>query len=86
MFAALFCLLKSLLEDFVAEAVALDIHLRGGKTVYGTCRLEVHVAKVVFITKDIGKDSVLVLAGVLDEAHCDTANRALQGHTCIHKA
>ena len=40
---------------------------------------------MVFVAEDVGEHSVLVLTGVLDKAHGDTADGSLEGHTSVHK-
>ena len=78
MVTAAFCLSKCFAHNVHADAGNLDVHLEAGDTVVGASYLEVHVAKVIFFTKNIRKDCVfLVLWSVGDEAHCDTGNHLL---------
>ena len=77
---------ERLLQNLVRESVALDIHLCGSQSVYGTCSLEVHVAQVVLIAQDVAQHGVLVLSGVLDKAHGDAAHSVLDGHTSVHQS
>ena len=79
------CLHERLFENLIRKTVALDIHLSGSQTILRTCCLEVHVAEVVLIAKDIRKDSVLILTWVLDKTHGNTSHRVLDWHTCIHQ-
>ena len=72
-------------EDFVRKSVALDVHLRSGQTFERTRGLEVHISEVVFVTEDVGEDSIFVFTWILDQAHCDTRHRSLQGYTSIHE-
>ena len=74
---------EGLFEDFVAKAVALDVHLCGGDTVFGTGNLEVHIAQVVFIAQDVAEDGIL--AAVAYQTHGYTCNRLLHLHTCIEQ-
>ncbi len=73
------------LNDLKRQAVALDIHLCGGEAVLRARGLEVHVAEVVLVTKDIREDGKLVLTGVVDETHGDAGHRILDGHTGVHQ-
>ena len=84
-FATSLSLCKCLFEDFVRKTIALDVHLRSGQALERTRGLEVHVAKVVFVTEDVGENGIFVFTWVLDQAHCDTRNRSLQGYTSIHE-
>ena len=83
--SALFCLHQCLFKNFKTQSVALDVHLRGGKTVFGTCGLEVHISQVVFISQDITQHGILVFSGVFDKSHSNTAHGLLHRHTCIHQ-
>ena len=76
---------KSLLKDFEAQTVTLDIHLCSCKTVFCTSCLEVHITKVVFITKDITQNSIFIFAWVLNQSHCNTTYWLLHWNTSIHK-
>ena len=83
--AASLCLHECLLENLVRETVALDVHLRCSKAIGRSGRLEVHIAEVILVTKDVGKDGVLVFARILDKAHCNTTHGSLDGHACVHQ-
>ena len=72
-------------EDFVRKTIALDVHLRSGQTFERTRGLEVHITEVVFVTEDVGEDSIFVFTWILNQSHCDTRYRSLQGYTCIHE-
>ena len=76
---------QSLLQNLVRQTVALDIHLCSSQTVGSTSGLEVHVAQVVLVTEDIAQYSILVLTGILDQTHGNTADRSLDGHTSVHQ-
>ena len=76
---------QSLLEDVEAQTVALDIHLGGCQTVLCTSGLEVHIAQVVLVAKDIAKYSILIFTRILDQSHCDTRNRLLHWNTSVHQ-
>ena len=67
--ASLTSLCKCSLEDLVAQSIYLDIHLCGSDTIGGTCYLEVHIPKVVFVPKDIGEDSVVRPLILGDKSH-----------------
>ena len=76
---------KGFFEDFVAETVALDIHLSGSDAVDSTCNFEVHVAEVVFVAEDIAEDSVFGAFGISDKAHCDAADGFLHLDTGVEQ-
>ena len=78
-------LCKCLFENFVREAVALDVHLRGGEAFERSRGLEVHIAEVVLIAEDIREHGVFVFAGVFNQAHGDAAHGSLDGHTGVHE-
>ncbi len=77
---------EGLLNDVERQTVALDIHLSGCQTILRTGGLEVHIAQVVLVAEDIRKNSILVLAGVLDQTHSDTSHRLLDRYTGIHQS
>ena len=79
------CLHEGFLEDVERQTIALDIHLGGCQTVLGTGGLEVHIAQVVLVAEDIGENSILVLARVLDKTHSNTADGLLHRNTGIHE-
>ena len=83
MHSALTSLLKSLLEYFVAQAVDLDIHLRSSDTFFCACHLEVHIAEMILIAEDIGKDSVFHIVSVGDKSHCYAGYGTLHLHAGI---
>ena len=76
-------LLQRGVHNFTCDALDLDIHLQSGNTVCRTGHLEIHVAKVVFVTQDIGQYCKIIT--FLNEAHCNTGNRRLQRHTGVHE-
>ena len=82
---ALACLFEGFGEDLVAEAVNLDIHLAGGDAVASTSDLEVHVAEVVLVAKDVSQDGVFASLAVGDHTHGDASNGLAHWHTCIHQ-
>ena len=81
--AAFLGLLESLAQNLEREAGGLVVHLHGGDALGGTRHLEVHVAEEVLETLDVGENDGLAV--LLDEAHGDTGNRALQGHATVHE-
>ena len=85
MLASSLCLHESLLQDLEAQTVALDIHLCCCQAVLCTGGLEVHVAQVVLVAKDVAKHSILLLAGVLDQTHSDAADGLLHRYTSVHE-
>ena len=85
MLTASLCLHQSLLQDLVRQTIALDIHLCSRQTLGSTSSLEVHITQVILITQDIAQYSILILARVLDQTHCNTAHRSCKRHTGIHQ-
>ena len=85
MLAACLCLHEGLFENLIAESIALDVHLCSGQAVGRTGCLEVHIAEVVLVAKDVREYCVLVFAGVLDETHSDATDGSLDGHTGVHE-
>jgi len=68
---------QGLAHYLLRQGADLVVHLHGRDALAGACHLEIHVAQVVFVTKNVGKDAHL--ASLLDEAHCDTGDRCLHG-------
>ena len=79
-------LVEGTLENFIAETIALDIHLRGRDTVACAGNLEVHVAEVVLVSENIAKNSVFGALVVMDKTHCDAADGFLHLHACIEQS
>ena len=85
--ASLTGLLQRLGKDLIAEAVDLDVHLGSGDTVGCTGYLEVHVAEMILVSKNVGKDGI-TLVGALsvgDKSHCNTCHGLLDLHTGVHQ-
>ena len=85
-FASLFSLHKCLFEDFKRKSVALDIHLCRCNTVACTCCLEVHIAQMVLVAKNIAEHGILFFARVLNQPHCNTRYWLLDRHTSVHQS
>jgi hypothetical protein len=51
-------LLQRLFHDLGRDARDLDVHLQRGDAVLGARDLEVHVAEVILVAKDVGQDPV----------------------------
>ena len=85
--ASLTGLLQGFLKDVVGQTVHLDIHLGGGDTVLGAGYFEVHVAKVIFVTQDVGEDCVAVVGAlcVSDKTHCNTCHGLLDLDAGVHQ-
>ena len=81
--AALVSLHERLAQDLGREAGGLVVHLHGCDALGGARHLEVHVAEEVLETLDVGEDDGLAL--LLDEAHGNARDRALDGHAGIHE-
>ena len=78
-------LCQSVLKDFVAQTIDLDIHLASGQTVTGTGGLEVHIAKVVFVTKDVTQNGVVRAFVLGNKSHSNTRDHSLNWDTSGHK-
>ena len=74
---------KGVLDNVRTNAIDFQIKLDCGNTNTGTSDLEIHVAIMIFITHDIGKERVLVF--FLNEADGNTSNRVGDRNTSIHK-
>jgi len=61
----------------------LIVHLQRGDARLGTGHLEVHVAEVIFIAKDIGEHGEAVT--VLDQSHGDPRYVGFHRHARIHQ-
>ena len=70
------------LHDFAGNAADLDVHLQSGDARRGSSHFEVHIAQMIFITKDIGEDGKIV--AFLDQAHGNAGHRSLEGNAGIH--
>src|SRR6185369_4821161 len=81
--AAFMGLVQRHLHDFRRDAVDLDVHLQRGDARGGTGYLEIHVAEMIFIAKDVGDD--LETATFKHHAHGHTRHRRLDGYARIHQ-
>ena len=54
-----FGLSQGLAHNLPINPVDLDIHLQRGNAVTGADHLEIHVAEMIFVAEDIGKDNHL---------------------------
>ena len=70
------------LHDLFGDARDLDVHLKAGDAFRGAGYLEVHVAEVIFIAKDVADDREFL--AFEDQAHGDARNRALQRNARVH--
>ena len=77
---------ESASEDFLIDTLDLDIHLDCGDAFGRTCDFEVHIAKEVLKTLNVGKNCDFVAFFVLDKAHSDTCDGRFDGHACVHKS
>src|SRR6056297_317866 len=78
-----FRLFQRLLHDLGRDARDLDIHLQRGDALCGAGHLEIHVAKVIFVTEDIRQDRELAVF-FEHKAHGYTGNGCLERHARIH--
>src|SRR5690606_16500951 len=74
---------QSNLHDFAGDALNLDVHLQRGNAVDSTCHLEVHVAEVVLVAKNVGQHGEL--ATVFDQAHGHTRHVLCRRDTGVHQ-
>ena len=79
------CLFKGSHHGFHAQAINLDVHLDTADTIAGTGNLEVHVTKMIFITKDVCKDCVFTISSSCDQSHGNATHVFWNGNTCIHQ-
>ena len=86
--SALMSLLESLCKNLVGKTVNLDVHLCGGDAVLGAGYLEVHVAEVILVAENVGKDGVAAIRVLLigDKSHSHTGNRLADLNTGVHKS
>ena len=77
---------QSLGQDFIRKTVNLYIHLASGNTIGRTANLEVHIAQMVLIAQNIGKNRVIACLWVGNQAHRDTAHRLADLHPGIHQS
>ena len=70
-------------HDLPADAVDLDIHLNSSNTIFGTGNLKIHIADMIFVTKDITQNDKLVT--LLHQSHGDSGNRCFDRHPGIHQ-
>ena len=71
------------LHDLRCDRGDLDVHLQRGHARFGSGDLEIHVAEMVLITENVGKNGEIV--AFLDQAHGDTGNGALHRHAGVHQ-
>ena len=76
-------LLQRTFHDLFVDTLDLDIHLQSRHALRGSRDLEVHVAKMVLVTENIGQHGKLV--AFLDQAHRNTRNRRRQWYTGSHQ-
>ena len=81
--AAFVGLLHGGTHDLGGEAGDLDVHLYAGDAFGSTGNLEVHVAKGVFVTENVGEHDELV--AFLDQAHGHAGHRGADGHASVHE-
>ena len=72
------------LQDLVAQTADLDVHLTGSDPVLGTSDLEVHVAKVVLVTENVGENSIIATVLVGDQSHRNSAHRLFDLDATVH--
>ena len=85
-FSTALSLIEGFLEGCVRKSVNLYIHLGCSDTLFGTANLEVHIAKVVFVTENIAQDCIFASLGVGNKSHCNTRNWTGNRNTSVHKS
>ncbi len=78
-------LVEGFLKDFVGKSVALDVHLCCSDTVSCSGHLEVHVAEVVLVAENVGKNGIFRTVVVCDKTHCNTRNRLFHLHASVEQ-
>ena len=78
-------LFEGLAQEFLGQAVDLDVHLQGVDALLGAGDLEVHVAEEVLDALDVAEDGVAVAVGVGDQPHGDAGHGSPQGHAGVHQ-
>ena len=76
-------LFKSLFHDICGKLMNLDIHLERCYAVSCACNLEIHVASVIFIPKDVRQDNNTI--SFLYKPHRNTGNWSLNGNPSVHQ-
>ncbi len=80
--AAAFGLLHGGFHDFLGNTGDLNVHLKRGDTARRTGHFEVHIAKVIFITQNVGQNGEFI--AFQDQAHRNTRNRVFDRNAGIH--
>ena len=70
-------------HDLLGDRGDLDVHLQRRDALIRSGDLEVHVAEMILVAKDVGKNCVIAV--ILDQPHGDAGHRADQGHARIHQ-
>ena len=72
------CLLQCIFHNFCSNARNFNVHLETGNTVFCSGNLKVHIAKAIFLTKNVRKNLIAVVMFALsDKTHCNTGNHFL---------
>ncbi len=74
---------QSNLHDFFGDALNFNVHLERGNTGFRARHFEVHIAKVIFIAKNVGQNSKP--SALFNEPHGNTGHMRLKGNAGIHK-
>ncbi len=80
---AFFRLSQSFFHDFGRDARNLDIHLKRRDAVFGACNLEIHVAEVILVAKNVSQDRVFAVI-LKHQTHGHTSHCRFQRNTRIH--
>ena len=70
-------------QNVAGKTLKFGVELQRSDHICGSCHLEVHVAKRVFRTEDVGEGHVLAIA--MDQAHCDASHGGQDRNAGIHE-
>ena len=72
-------------QQFLGQAVNLDIHLQGIDALFGAGHLEVHIPQEILDPLYVAEDGVLPVGFVGDQAHGDAGHGRRQGDAGVHQ-
>ena len=76
-------LFKGNAHNFWGDRCDFNIHLQRCHTRVRTSHFKIHIAKMVFVTKNVRQDGKII--AVLDQTHGNTGNGPLYRHASIHQ-
>ena len=87
--ARFLCPLNRLRHDLVTNAWQFQVQLKTGHAVVCSAKLEVHVAKMIFRTDDVGQQFVALQLPIVtvfgNKADGDSRDHALHRHAGVHE-